>query len=165
VIAIFLAGLALLAALLVVLGRWLDVWLRLPALGVGAANLAVGALLSLIGAGLVAWSVYVQLVIGKGTPAPMVATQRLVVEGPYAYTRNPMTLGALFFYLGIGVGMGSVVAIAFTLLLFAGLLTYIYIHETHELEQRFGAMYLDYKRRTPFLFPSPRLKNIKRKCF
>jgi protein-S-isoprenylcysteine O-methyltransferase Ste14 len=165
VIAIFFAGLALLAGSLVVLGRWLDGWLHLPVPGVGAANPALGALLSLIGAGLVGWSVYVQYVIGKGTPAPIVATQRLVVEGPYAYSRNPMTLGALLFYLGIGVWMGSLAAIAITLLVFAGLLTYIYIHEMRELEGRFGVMYMDYKRRTPFLLPYPRLKNRHRKSF
>jgi protein-S-isoprenylcysteine O-methyltransferase Ste14 len=118
----------------------------------------VGALLSLVGAGLITWSVYVQYVIGKGTPAPMVATRRLVVEGPYAFSRNPMTLGALLFYLGISLGMGSLSAIVMVLLVFTGLLTYIYFHETQELEGRFGATYLDYKRRTPFLFPCPRLK-------
>jgi protein-S-isoprenylcysteine O-methyltransferase Ste14 len=162
VIAFFFASLALLAASLVVLGRWLDNWLGLPVLGVGAVNPAVGALLSLIGAGLVVWSVYVQFVIGKGTPAPMVATQRLVVEGPYAYSRNPMTLGALLFYLGIGAGMGSLAALAITLLVFALLLTYIYFYETQELERRFGAIYLDYKKQTPFLLPYPRLKNCQR---
>jgi protein-S-isoprenylcysteine O-methyltransferase Ste14 len=134
-------------------------------LGVGVAHSAVGVVLSLIGAGLVTWSVYVQFAIGKGTLAPMVATQRLVVEGPYAYSRNPMTLGALLFYLGIGAGMGSLAAISTVLLVFAGLLIYIYSHETRELEGRFGAAYLDYKRRTPFLLPCPRLKNIQRKSF
>jgi protein-S-isoprenylcysteine O-methyltransferase Ste14 len=153
VIAIFFTSLGLLTVLLAALGRWLDGWLRLPALSFGVANTIAGTLLSLIGAGLVAWSVYVQFVIGKGTPAPVMATQRLVVEGPYIYSRNPMTLGALLFYLGIGFWMGSMAAIAVTLLVFAHLLTYIYIHETQELEQRFGADYLDYKRRTPFLLP------------
>jgi protein-S-isoprenylcysteine O-methyltransferase Ste14 len=158
VIAIFFASLALLAVLLVALGYWLDGWLRLPVLILRAANTAVGVTLILVGAGLVTWSVHVQYAIGKGTPAPMVATQRLVVEGPYAYSRNPMTLGALLFYLGIGIGMGSLAAITLVLLVFAGLLTYIYSHETQELEGRFGAAYLDYKRRTPFLLPYPRLK-------
>jgi protein-S-isoprenylcysteine O-methyltransferase Ste14 len=165
VIAIFFASLALLAVLLVVLGRWLDGWLPLPALGLGAVNPVMSALLSLAGAGLVTWSVYVQYAIGKGTPAPRVATQRLVVEGPYAYSRNPMTLGALLFYLGIGIGMSSLSAIVMVLLVFAGLLTYIYFHETQELEGRFGAAYLDYKRRTPFLLPCPHLKFSRGRSF
>jgi protein-S-isoprenylcysteine O-methyltransferase Ste14 len=162
VIAIFFTSLGLLAAILVTLSHWLDGWLRLPALSFGVANTIAGILLSLIGAGLVVWSVYVQFVIGKGTPAPAMATQRLVAEGPYAYSRNPMTLGALLFYAGIGIGMGSLSAIAMVLLVFTGLLTYIFVHETQELEQRFGAAYLDYKRRTPFLLPCKRLKNIPR---
>ena len=165
VIAIFFASLALLAVLLVALGHWLDGWLRLPVLGLGAASSTVGAFLSLMGAGLVTWSVYVQYAIGNGTPAPMVATQRLVVEGPYAYTRNPMTLGALLLYLGIGAGMGSLGAIAIVMLVFVGLLTYIYSHETRELEGRFGAAYLDYKMRTPFLLPCPRLRYPRGRSF
>lgn len=60
VIAIFFIGLGLLAALLVVLGPLLDGWLGLPALGLGAANPAVGTFLVLIGGGLVVWLVYVQ---------------------------------------------------------------------------------------------------------
>ena len=165
VIAIFFASLALLAVLLVALGHWLDGWLQTPAFDLGVANPAVGALLSLVGAGLVVWSVYAQYAIGQGTPAPMVATQRLVVEGPYAYSRNPMTLGALLFYLGIGAGMGSLAAIAVVLPVFAGLLTYIYSHETRELEGRFGAAYLDYKNRTPFLLPCPRLRYPRGRSF
>lgn len=95
----------------------------------------------------------VQYVLGEGTPAPKVATQRLVMQGPYAYSRNPMTLGALLTYLGIGVWMGSGVVILLTVIVFSALLTFIYIHETRELSERFGEEYSEYKKRTPFLLP------------
>jgi len=84
---------------------------------------------------------------------PKVATQKLVTNGPYAYSRNPMTLGALLVYLGIGVWMGSGVVIALTVIVFSGLLTFIYVHETRELTERFGNEYLEYRKRTPFLCP------------
>jgi protein-S-isoprenylcysteine O-methyltransferase Ste14 len=64
-----------------------------------------------------------------------------------------MTLGALLFYLGIGVWMGSWAVIILTGLVFSGLLVYIFYHKTDELTERFGEEYQAYKRRTPFLLP------------
>lgn len=119
----------------------------------GWLNPAIGVPLAAGGLALVAWSVHAQYILGKGTPAPMVATQRLVTQGPYTYSRNPMTLGALLMYMGIGFWIGSGAVILLTIIVFSVLLTYIYIHETHELSERFGLEYLAYKRRTPFLFP------------
>jgi len=48
------------------------------------------------------WATITQIKIGKGTPAPMAPTQKLVVSGPYQYTRNPIEFGTLFYYLGFG---------------------------------------------------------------
>ncbi len=120
---------------------------------IGWFNLALGPALTAGGIALVGWSVYIQYTLGKGTPAPTVATKRLVTQGPYAYSRNPMTLGALVMYLGIGVWMGSGVVVTLAVVVFVILLTFIYIHETRELAQRFGKEYLDYCEKTPFLFP------------
>ncbi len=62
-----------------------------------------------------------------------------------------MTLGAaLWMYLGIGIWMGSSVLVILTVIVFSGLLTFIYFHETRELAARFGEEYLQYKSRTPF---------------
>ena len=119
----------------------------------GWLNPALGSLLTLGGLALVIWSVSAQVTLGKGTPAPKVPTQRLVIQGPYAFSRNPMTLGALILYLGIGFGMGSGVVILLTLVVVSTLLTFIYFHETRELTERFGEAYLEYQRRTPFLLP------------
>ena len=119
----------------------------------GRLNQVLGPALTVGGFALVGWSVHIQYILGKGTPAPMVATLKLVRTGPYACTRNPMTLGALFIYLGIGVWMGSGIVIALTLAVFSLLLAYIYVHETRELSERFGEAYLEYVKQTPFLFP------------
>ena len=109
--------------------------------------------MTLIGIFLVGWAIYIQYALGKGTPYPNVATQRLITTGPYAYTRNPMTLGAFFLYLGIAIGMGSGVVSLLILVIFVALLTFIYQHETRELTERFGTDYLEYRKRTPFLIP------------
>lgn len=119
----------------------------------GWLNPALGPTMAVGGVALVVWSVSIQYTLGKGTPAPKVAAQRLVTQGPYAFTRNPMTLGALLFYLGIGVWMGSGVVILLTMIVFSTLLVYIYQHETLELTERFGQAYMVYKKKTPFLWP------------
>lgn len=153
VIALFFIGLAGLALLAVAID-WL--WRDLGgccAFGLRGFESLIGGALALAGLALVLWSVRVQYTVGHGTPVPRVATQRLVTTGPYAWSRNPMTLGALILYLGVGIGLGSGFVIALTGIVFTGLLRYIAVHETRELTQRFGEAYRAYCRRTPFLIP------------
>ncbi len=150
VVMLFYLGLLLMAVLAVGISRVCAGWGRVY---LGWPNQVGGTALILVGLILVVSSVNIQYTFGKGTPAPKVATQRLIMHGPYAYTRNPMTLGALLMYLGIGVWTGSGVVVILTVLVFSGLLTFIRIHETQELTERFGDEYLEYRKRTPFLLP------------
>jgi protein-S-isoprenylcysteine O-methyltransferase Ste14 len=130
----------------------------LPVINIGYLNALLGFLAVAIGGFLVSWSVWIQYTEGKGTPAPMAQTKQLIVDGPYTFTRNPMTLGAAIFYLGIAIWLGSSVAIGLILLVFTILLTYIYFYETKQLSLRFGKDYLEYKHKTPFLIPIFRKK-------
>ena len=95
-------------------------------INLGWVNIALGSTTVVAGIALVVWSVTIQYTLGKGTPAPKVATLRLVTQGPYAYTRNPMTLGSLLIYLGIGIGMGSGALIILNMIVFSYNI-YIYI--------------------------------------
>jgi protein-S-isoprenylcysteine O-methyltransferase Ste14 len=158
IIGFFFGGLLLLVILELVLIWGFNQVSGLPVLQFGYLNLLFGLLAVGLGGFLVTWSVWIQYTEGKGTPAPMAATKKLIVDGPYACTRNPMTLGAAIFYLGIAFGLGSGVVMALVLLVFTLLLTYIYFHETKELSQRFGKDYLEYKQKTPFLIPGFRKK-------
>lgn len=158
VVVLFFLGLLCMAELELALIWLLHQVVGLPSFDFGWLNVSLGWLVIMAGAALVIWSVAVQYKLGQGTPAPVVPTQKLVVKGPYAYTRNPMTLGAALFYLGIGILYGSFPVMGLVLLIFASLLTYIYHHESKELAQRFGADYLAYKQNTPFLFPRFRKK-------
>ena len=150
VIILFFLGLLMMAIVALGIGWLCADWGRIR---LGWLNQFLGPALTVGGFALVGWSVRVQVVLGNGTPVPKVATQRLVTHGPYAYSRNPMTLGALWMYLGIGIWMGSGVVILLTVIVFSALLTFIYFHETRELAGRFGEEYLAYKKRTPFLWP------------
>lgn len=149
VIVLFYLGLLVMVLLALGIDRALG---DLGRIRIGILSQILGFGLTVVGFALISWSVRVQYVIGKGTPAPKVATQRLVTQGPYAHSRNPMTLGALLMYLGIGLWIESGVVIILTLVVFSALLTFIYHHETRELTDRFGEEYLAYKQRTPFLF-------------
>ncbi len=81
---------------------------------------------------------------------PLMATQKLIVQPPYSYCRNPMALGAIVMYLGAAILFGSIGAVALVMLGTALLLTYIKRVEEKEMEIRFGQQYLEYKQRTPF---------------
>jgi protein-S-isoprenylcysteine O-methyltransferase Ste14 len=153
VISIFFLGLVVMLSMEIFL-----IWIfsqveALPYFDLGWVNSLVGLPAVILGALLIIWSVRILYTEGKGTPYPKAATRKLVTTGPYAFTRNPMTLGAVVFYLGIAVWAKSSLVIAIVLFVFVGLLRYIYIHETRELAARFGEEYLEYRHKTPFLFP------------
>ena len=137
----------------VALGAKLDQRLQWPPLPPQPINLGLGLLLILAGFLLGIWSVYSQFTIGRGTPVPLMATQKLVVQPPYTYCRNPMALGAIAAYLGVAVFFQSVGAVILALLFAGALLIYIKLVEEKEMELRFGQEYLAYKGRTPFLIP------------
>lgn len=104
------------------------------------------------------WTVRVQYSLGRGAPIPLMATQRLVIEGPYRYCRNPMTLGATVFYLGVAIWLGSLSGLGFAMIYPAGIMFYIKVFEEKELETRFGSEYVEYKRKPPFLMPRFRIR-------
>ena len=139
--------------LFIQLGARLDHWLQLPSILDPPFNLILGWLLILSGWLVGMWSNYSQFTIGRGTPVPLMATQKLVIQSPYTYCRNPMALGAFGMYLGVALLFHSIGA-GIVVLLFAGLLLiYIKSVEEKEMEIRFGQEYLAYKQQTPFLIP------------
>ncbi len=108
----------------------------------------------LIGLSLLAWTTICQIKIGLGTPAPNAPTKKLVTTGPYKYTRNPIELGALFYYFSFGWFFGSTLhGITCVLLGFVIGSSYHKFIEEKELLLRFGDDYKKYKENTPFLIP------------
>ena len=99
--------LGLLPFLVAGVGPRLDRRLGLPPLRIGRVNRILGGLLTVLGFSLGFWSVNTQLTRGRGTPLPVMPTQELLTEGPFRYCRNPMTLGTILAYLGIGGRRGD----------------------------------------------------------
>ena len=145
--------LGLLPFLVAGVGPRLDRRLGLPSLRIGRVNRVLGGLLTVVGFSLGFWSVITQLDRGRGTPLPVMPTQELLTDGPYRYCRNPMTLGAILAYLGIGVGVGTIAGTALVLGFAGSLLVYLKRLEEGELAERFGEAYLAYERDVPFIIP------------
>jgi len=65
-----------------------------------------------------------------------------------------MVLAGLSFLLSLGIWFQSLLFVIWGLLLFAPhCFFFIKVYEERELEFRFGASYLEYKTKTPMLFP------------
>ena len=144
----------LLPYVVIVVGPALDRYLGLEGLQTGVLGIVLGGLMLLLGIFFGMWSNYTQLTIGRGTPLPVMPTQELLTSGPFAYCRNPMTLGTILAYLGLGIMVGTVAGVAIVLVLAGLLLFYLKRIEERELAERFGDAYLAYKREVPFIIPS-----------
>jgi protein-S-isoprenylcysteine O-methyltransferase Ste14 len=142
-----------LPAMFIGLGARLDQQMDLPPGPPPPVNLIVGLPLILGGGALGLWCNYRLVTVGRGTPLPLMPTQELIIEPPYTWSRNPMALGAIGLYLGVAILARSLGAVLVVLLCAAALLTYIRLSEERVMAARFGAQYLQYRRRTPFLLP------------
>ena len=91
---------------------------------------------------------------GLGAPFFIALTRKVATDWLYAWTRNPMALAALALLLSLGIWFQSMLFVLWVLILFTpALLVFVKVYEERELEIRFGASYLEYKSRTPMLFP------------
>jgi protein-S-isoprenylcysteine O-methyltransferase Ste14 len=140
--------------LIIVMSSCIDQKLHLSSFYLGLTNPVIGLPFTVAGWLFANWTVKAQFSLGKGTPIPLMATQKLVIKGPYIHCRNPMTLGTTVFYLGVAIWLGSISAIGLGLIYPIGILIYIKLIEEKELQERFGSEYLEYKKSTPFLIPS-----------
>jgi protein-S-isoprenylcysteine O-methyltransferase Ste14 len=91
---------------------------------------------------------------GLGAPFAIALSRKLASDWLYAWTRNPMVLAALAWLVSLGIWFQSTLFVLWVLVLFIpALLFFVKVYEERELEIRFGASYLDYKSKTPMLFP------------
>jgi protein-S-isoprenylcysteine O-methyltransferase Ste14 len=89
-----------------------------------------------------------------GAPFAIALSRKLAVDWLYAWTRNPMVLAGLAFLLALGIWFQSTLFLLWVFIPFTpALLVFVKMYEERELEIRFGASYLEYKSKTPMLFP------------
>ena len=92
---------------------------------------------------------------GRGTPAPVVPPQRLVVVGFYRYVRNPMYVGFFLGWTGLWVvfGKASRGVLVILLVAMAAVALFVNFYEEPTLKKKFGADYEEYRRNVPRWIP------------
>jgi protein-S-isoprenylcysteine O-methyltransferase Ste14 len=123
-------------------------------------QVAMGAVLCAIGLLLLAATISRFARQGSGTLAPWDPPARLVAEGPYAHTRNPMISGVVFVLLGEAALFGSVSILIWFAIAVALNTVYFKASEEPGLAKRFGSEYTEYRRHVPMWIP--RIKPWKR---
>lgn len=113
-----------------------------------------GSVVGIVGLFLFLYTVLLFRTIGKGTLAPWSKKQKLVVEGPYRYCRNPMISGVLFILIGEGLWFLSNTILLWALTFFVINTVYFLIAEEPALERRFGDEYRQYRSQVPRWIPS-----------
>jgi len=121
---------------------------------------AVCVVLAALGLLFALWTVWAQFRHARGTPVPIMATQKLLAGGPYSFCRNPMALGTLVFYFNTAFFASSFRPVLVVLIFALCLIAYIKLVEEKELSLRFGDEYSHYKQSTPFIIP--RLSSFRR---
>ena len=123
-----------------------------PTLWLGACLLALGTLLYLR-------SVWDFAVSGGGTPAPIDAPKRLVTNGVYRYSRNPIYIAVLIAIAGWASLYQAPVLLIYGVALFALYAVIIQRHEEPHLSKEFGEEFTAYKASTGRWLPRLRRKD------
>jgi len=142
--------------LLILASFFLDRYFGFPQFISKPFSAAISMPFLIIGAFLWLWSAG-KFFKTKGTPVPINPPPKLVTDGPYAYSRNPMMTGLFMVMAGIGIFFGSI-SLTFVmtpLFVFISILEFKYIEEP-ELTKRFGKEYTEYKEKTSIIIPKIR---------
>lgn len=106
-----------------------------------------------LGITLCAWGYLQYLLVGRyrvpiagGSSGMTVPPRRLVSQGPYSYTRNPMYLGHLIFLFGLSVTFWSWFALIL-LICRACWFQRRVLRDEKRLEEIFGSEYISYQKR------------------
>ena len=106
---------------------------------VGWALLAAGTLIVLPAL----W----KFIVSRNTVVTMKPASSLQTAGIYAFTRNPMYLGLLLLYGGIGFFKGNGWTFIVIPLLIMTVQLYVIMKEEHYLQRAFGNEYMQYKKK------------------
>jgi protein-S-isoprenylcysteine O-methyltransferase Ste14 len=90
---------------------------------------------------------------GLGTPLPLDAPRRLVIQGLYRYVRNPMYVGVGTILLGEVVLYGSLALLIFCGVASASWHLFVIAYEEPHLKRLLGEQYEEYCRSVPRWLP------------
>lgn len=95
---------------------------------------------------VVVWCVLCFAIIGKGTPSPMIPTEKLVARGLYRFVRNPMYIGWLSVLAGEAILFQSLPLLKYLVGTFAFFYFFILFFEEPVLANKFGESYDNYRK-------------------
>jgi protein-S-isoprenylcysteine O-methyltransferase Ste14 len=131
-------------------------WRWQPAfLGLGATRM-VGGLLVLAGVASILHSFARFALEGRGTPAPVVPTETLVVSGQYRYVRNPMYVAVVGIVLGQALLFRNAALAWYALGLWALFHAFVLAYEEPTLARTYGESYERYRASVNRWLPRPR---------
>ena len=90
---------------------------------------------------------------GRGTPAPVAPTERLVVGGLYRHVRNPMYVAVVGAVMGQALLLGRPVLLVYAAVAGAGMAAFVRGYEEPLLAERYGAQYAAYRQAVPGWIP------------
>ncbi len=89
---------------------------------------------------------FVRFVVeGRGTPSPVMQTERLIVGGDYRFVRNPMYLGVIGAILGQAMIFGSFALVLYAFAVWAAMATFVRWYEEPLLQNLYGDEYERYR--------------------
>jgi len=113
----------------------------------------IGAVLIVLGAGVVIESFARFALEGLGTPAPLAPTQRLVVRGLYRYVRNPIYIADTAIIAGQSLLLGRLWLLLYAVAFLIVTAAFVRWYEEPTLSRRFGDEYEAYRRAVPGWLP------------
>ncbi len=90
---------------------------------------------------------------GRGTPAPVAPTERLVVQGPYRFVRNPMYVAVTTVILGQALLLGDSRLLAYGAVVWLSFHLFVLLYEEPTLRRRFGPDYDAFRAAVPRWIP------------
>ena len=134
--------------LLPLLFIWLNFELSLPSYSFLMFRL-VGFILILFGTAFWLYSISLFHFSGKGTPVPTSPPRKLVTNGVYKYTRNPMYISVLLILLGYFIIFGQLLLILNLFIVAFFFHLFITRYEEPTLNKKFGKSYTEYCNKVP----------------
>jgi protein-S-isoprenylcysteine O-methyltransferase Ste14 len=130
------------------LASYLDSYFNLPEIFSYPTNL-IGLVLIAVGLIIDISSISTFATAGKGTPFPWRPPKKMVITGPYRYTRNPIYLAFVFIMSGVGIFTNLLTMFLVMLIFIAAVDIFVVRWEEKGLEERFGKAYSEYKKKVP----------------
>jgi protein-S-isoprenylcysteine O-methyltransferase Ste14 len=137
----------------------IDSFIGIGLIDIAVIRLVVSVPLFVLGAIFAIWSNVALLTVGKGGPteafnvAISPKTKKLVIVGPYKYTRNPMVFGAFSIYTAVGIFLNSPFCLIAILLFILAATYYLKHSEEKRLLKDFGDEYREYQRHVSMILP------------